>query len=340
MKLVSTYIFVIVLFLSVKLQAQDAIAVSSNDNVTTTLFFPSNIVKVIKPAVNFNFQYEQGTNMGLLKARRGKSSNLLVITELGNIYSFALSYSEQVQKYHFILKANQAVGQLTSDSFNRNNDNRTSESGQLPLSEIDESKVEVVVDASVNNDTFTPTNNEKENQSKVTNAVDSLEKPIVNPSDDTVINSIDEIESDSLYDIDREEYYQIYCQNNYLQKVQIKRCFKKHKKISLRLNNILVDRNEKYFILQIENNSKSEYKVDGLSFFKKTNEGLEKIMSPLYTFNLQEVIAPGSINELVYVFRKFDLTNKELVTVVLLEVESGNLVELPLNHLYVNSPSN
>ncbi len=286
MKLVSTsifFIFISLIFSSANLLAQEAIAVACNESITTTLYFPSDIIKVIEPAENFNFQFERGTKIGLLKGSKGNPSNLSVITELGNIYSFALSYSEVVNKFNFFLKVDQAVG-------------------QVPI--------------------------EKKSQ-------------IVIPKDTTAMDIPQQPEPDNLYDFDREEYYEIFCQNTYLQKAEVKRCFGKQKKIVLRLNNILVDRNEKYFVLQIENDSKREYKVQGLSFFKKTKEDqLGKIMTPRYTFNLQETIDPGSINELVYVFEKFNLTTKELVTVVLLEAETDHLVELPLSHLFVNTPTN
>ncbi len=145
---------------------------------------------------------------------------------------------------------------------------------------------------------------------------------------------------DDLYNIDREEYYRIFCENNYLQKTVFKRTFRQNKRIVLKLNNILIDQNEIYFVLQVENNSKKEYEVNGLSFFRKTGLGqLQKIIKPLFTFNLQEKIDPQSINEVVFVFKRFTISNKEEVYVVLDELETNRMVMLPLDNKQINAPT-
>ena len=145
---------------------------------------------------------------------------------------------------------------------------------------------------------------------------------------------------DDLYAIDREEYYRIFCENNYLQKTVFRRTFRQNKRIVLKLNNILIDRNEIYFVLQVENNSRKEYQVNGLSFFRKTGVGqLQKIVKPLFTFNLQDKIDPQSINEVVLVFKRFSLSNKEEVYVVLDELETNRMVMLPLDNKQINAPT-
>ncbi|QCX00036.1 DUF4138 domain-containing protein [Aggregatimonas sangjinii] len=331
-------------------QAQSAIPINANDNVTTTIFFPSNIAKVVPPAVNFNFEYEDHTQIGLLKGRKGKPSNLLVITEDGYAYSFALSYSEEIQKFNFILTIDQAVSQT-----NPGKTVGASDVADRKTEENDSPEITDNTSAPVDTDTSdaTQANEADTSSSTATDNKPTAQVNMDNTSMDTLVqqnkdvpkqasgNNSRENEDDDLYDTDREEYYRIFCENNYLQKTILKRSFRKNKKIALRLNNILTDRNEKYFILQIENNSKKEFSVGGLGFFRRTGVGqLEKIITPLYSFNLQETIDPQSVNEVVYVFKNFEIGNKETVSIVLTDASSDNGVVLPMDNLIVNSPSN
>lgn len=319
------------LFSSHNLWSQTPIDLKTNDFVTTTIFFPSNIKKVVAPAANFKFTYEIGSNIGLLKGRKGRPSNLLVITEQGYIYSFALSYAEEVSEFSFILTTDQAISRTMSSNV---------ESSEKPetVEQSSGKRNEVAKEESVENETIGNTLN------NVISTVQDTSIPVQqkeNIAQDPIFESSADMGEEDLYDVDREEYYRIYCENNYLQKTVFKRSFRQNKKIALRLNNILVDRNEKYFVVQIENNSKKAYDIAGLSFFKKSAVGqLEKIMNPLYTFNLQENIDPEGINEVVYVFKNFNISAREKISVVLAETNSDNLVILPLDYLLINSPSN
>ncbi|MBU2976035.1 DUF4138 domain-containing protein [Zobellia sp. B3R18] len=322
------------LFSSHIIWSQTPISVKTNDFVTTTIFFPSTIKKVVQPAANFSFSYESGSNIGLLKGRKGRASNLLVITEQGYIYSFALSYAEEVPEFSFILTTDQAISKTMSgngesskrpeivEQSSGNDSQETVETNEIPIENV-------------------TANNQRKNkvsEALTTNVSERQKDTIVQ---EPVYMSNDDTEEKDLYDVDREEYYRIFCENNYLQKTVFKRSFRQNKKIAVRLNNILVDRNEKYFVVQIENNSKRKYDIAGLSFFKKAKVGqLEKIMNPLYTFNLQESIDPEGINEVVYVFKNFNISAKEKISVVLADANSDNLVILPLDYLLINSPSN
>src|SRR5680860_1268499 len=86
------------------------ITVEANENTTVSFFFPSPISKVIEPAAHFSFKREPDGNLATLKAKKGNPSNLTVITEDGDIFSFALSYSETIQNFTFVLSPEQAIG--------------------------------------------------------------------------------------------------------------------------------------------------------------------------------------------------------------------------------------
>ncbi|SHJ62998.1 DUF4138 domain-containing protein [Pseudozobellia thermophila] len=320
------------------IMAQTPLAVACNDNSTVSLFFPAKVVKIVDPAVNFKFTYDESANLGTLQGRRGRNSNLTVITENGHIFSFNLIYSENVEKFNYILLPGQAVGKLDQGPVSpkekvpetaTNFQDTVSVDGKFGPprgQEVLEVPEDVVVEEK------TPTFSDK-------NGIDQENSPKLESmefSDDGEAG----VEQD-LYDVDREEYYRIFCENNYLQKTVFKRSFRQNKRIVLKLNNILVDREEIYFVLQIENNSRREYHIDGVSFFKKTGVGqLQKIMKPKYTFNLQESLDPASVNEIVYVFEKFKLSSKELIYVALAEKDTDNMVILPLDNKQVNFPSN
>lgn len=315
------------LFSSQIIWSQSAIAIETNDFVTTTIFFPSNIKKVVSPASNFRFSYEEGSNIGLLKGRSGKPSNLLVITEQGFVYSFALRFTEEVSEFNFFLKKEQAISK-TKLAIESSKDSKIVGSTSND-EEVRKNKTNTPPISSVN----TNTNLEPDSEKGMAN--NKSEKQLIVPS------AVDSLPQKDLYDVDREEYYRIYCENNYLQKTSYKRSFRQNKKIAVRLNNVLTDRNEKYFILQIENNSRREYQVAGLSFFRKLDVGqLKKIMNPLYSFNLQEKIDPESVNEVVYVFKNFKISAKEKIIVVLADANSDNMVLLPLDDLLINFSSN
>ncbi|SIT01971.1 protein of unknown function [Zobellia uliginosa] len=324
------------LFVSNTIVAQSPLAVACNENSTVSLFFPSKLVKIVEPGVNFRFTYDESSNIGALQGRKGKNSNLTVITENGFIFSFNLSYSENVGKFNYIISPEQAVGKLNQGPTVQSETNRE------PREDIQEAKESPLSKPSINEggEMLKEAIVEKEIPS---NPIENQIIPENSPkleSEGTVYNDAFGVEQD-LYDVDREEYYRIFCENNYLQKTVFKRSFRQNKRIVLKLNNILVDREEIYFILQIENNSKREYHIDGVSFFKKAAVGqLQKIMKPRYTFNLQESLDPASVNEIVYVFKNFKLSSKELIYVALAEKDSDNMVILPLDNKQVNSPSN
>ncbi len=329
--------------------ARKALAIAANETTTVSLFFPSPIAKVIPPSANFKFEHDAGGVIGLLQARKGKPSNLTVITTQGYIYSFSLSYEEKVAVYTHVLSEAYAIGKTqvvpdTSSPTATNGDgNGTTTIATTKPSSNDTTSENNTASTPVTTPTTTTVNTPVPTTGADTHVNTENPQGADNtPPADDVTPVFDEGSGEGdLYDEDREEYYRIFCENNYLQKTIFTRSFKQNKRIAIRLNNILVDRDEIYIVLQIENNSKKEYHVNGLSFFSKKNEKEpQKIKPPLYTFNLQEIIDPESVNEVVYVFKKFSLKNREQVVVVLDEVESNRMVFLPLDSKQINAPTN
>ena len=322
------------------------VSIMANEHSTITFFFPSAISKTIPPTANYTFEYyEDAPSIGLIKGEKGSQSNLTVITEDGYIYSFILKYSENIDNFNFILDNGMSIGRIPSHqltinktidtvkilnaSYRRNDSNApfASEKSSMKLdASLGESH------AGINS-----RNQDEKSVRKPQDVSDANESHFSDNSSESIKKGV----GDDLYSIDREEYFRIFCENNYLQKTLVRRTFRQNKNIVLKLNNILVDRSEVFFVLQIENNSKKEYQVNGLSFFRKSGVGqLQKIMKPLYTYNLQDKIDPQSINEVVYVFKRFTISNKERIFVVLDELENNRIVLLPLDNKQINAPTN
>ena len=70
----------------------------ANDEKNVALFFPDPIRQGITGSDNFVFTYnrEKQQYFGLLQAKPGKESNLLVINQNGSIFSYIVRYKEQL----------------------------------------------------------------------------------------------------------------------------------------------------------------------------------------------------------------------------------------------------
>jgi len=81
----------------------------ANDEKNVALFFPEPIRQGITGSDNFVFTYnrEKQQYFGLLQAKPGKESNLLVINQNGSIFSYIVRYREKLSTLnYFIPKAN------------------------------------------------------------------------------------------------------------------------------------------------------------------------------------------------------------------------------------------
>lgn len=84
-------------------QSLDTIYVNSHQVVS--LIFPNPIRTGMTGSQNFAFSFnrEHADNLGLLQADTAKTSNLLVRTTAGNLYSFILAYREHLPKLHYFI---------------------------------------------------------------------------------------------------------------------------------------------------------------------------------------------------------------------------------------------
>ncbi|MBW8244827.1 conjugative transposon protein TraN [Muricauda oceani] len=109
-------IFIITLaitFNSFALQAQQSIdTLYANDQKNVALFFPKPIRQGITGASHFVFTYnrEKEQHFGLLQAKPGTESNLLVVTNDGKVYSYILKYARELPILNRFIWEHESIG--------------------------------------------------------------------------------------------------------------------------------------------------------------------------------------------------------------------------------------
>jgi len=107
-----TFILILTVLVSAFAKGQTHIildTIYANDTKNVALFFPEPIRQGITGSDNFVFTYnrEKEQYFGLLQAKPGKESNLLVINRNGSIFSYIVKYKSQLTKLnYFVPKAN------------------------------------------------------------------------------------------------------------------------------------------------------------------------------------------------------------------------------------------
>ena len=108
-----TYILILLFACSNSLFAQHgANVIYANDQKNVALFFPSPIRQGIPGKSNFVFTYnrEKEQYFGLLQAKLGTDSNLLVVTNDGQVYSYILKYAEKLPRMNYFISKNESIG--------------------------------------------------------------------------------------------------------------------------------------------------------------------------------------------------------------------------------------
>lgn len=297
-------IFFIVLFIifSTAVRANNSpIPITANESITVTLFFPTEIQKVIQPATNYKFEFEQNSTMATLLAKRGADSNLTVITKCGSIFSFSLKYNTEVSNFTYVISEEQAIGKMK--------DSGAVAVSKAVIQEKEMTKSITPKDKVVVEPKITSVNSEKTANKRSSTGFTEL----------TDISSTSAGGSNSLYETNKTDYYQVFCENNYSQKPQLKNPIFDGAFVTLQLNTIAADKNELYFILEINNTLGTEFNTSGVNFYVRTRQ-IDKplVMTPLYVFNSPNGwIAPGEKTNMVYVFKNFKLGSNQKVFIVM-----------------------
>ena len=84
----------------------------ANDTKNVALFFPEPIRQGITGSDNFVFTYnrEKEQYFGLLQAKPGKESNLLVVNRNGSVFSYIVRYKKQLSKLNYFIPLSNSIG--------------------------------------------------------------------------------------------------------------------------------------------------------------------------------------------------------------------------------------
>jgi len=107
-----SYIIVVAVISCISLQGQVLDTIYANDQKNVALFFPSPIRQGITGAEHFVFTYnrEKEQYFGLLQAKAGIESNLLTITNDGQVYSYILKYAVTLPKLNYFIGDAESIG--------------------------------------------------------------------------------------------------------------------------------------------------------------------------------------------------------------------------------------
>lgn len=223
----------LILFIVVLGHGQDnkTIYVSNNQNVL--LFFDSPILQGICGHSNYQFAFDinEQKKYGIIKGQKGVDSNLHIITNNGNVYSFVLKYKSNITKINYFITSKDAVGNTNGNIIKSQNSlvfERDSKNKEVKNMEI------------VNDNNFT-------------------EEDYSTPEKD---------KSKYSYNKDRNSYFKKYCSNLTSQPAYFKRFFIEHKGLIMYLEEINYNQNELYFKLRVVNKTSIDYETNFLSFSK------------------------------------------------------------------------
>jgi len=248
----------------------------ANDTKNVALFFPEPIRQGITGAENFVFTYnrEKEQYFGLLQAKSGKESNLLIINKDGSIFSYIVRYKEQLSKLNYFIPLSSSIG------------------NEIP-------KVKDVIQAET--------------------------------SEKSIDNQLYYYQKFSSYLLDRQQH--------------IGRIKKRNEGIVLSVENIVFDKEELYFVIQIENKSTLDYDLNFLNLSIETRQkGKRKSLQrlhkePIFKHNLPSKIIESETVRFVYVLPKFSLSNDRRVILELNEKDGERNIELKISHRYINNPN-
>ncbi len=106
-------ICILLLFLiEFNVRAQETKTIYANDKQVVGLFFPNEIRQAVVGSSNFTFSYnkENPQRVGLLQGIKGNESNLLVITATDEVFSYLLSYREELDTLNYFIVSKERKG--------------------------------------------------------------------------------------------------------------------------------------------------------------------------------------------------------------------------------------
>ena len=248
----------------------------ANDQKNVALFFPEPIRQGITGSENFVFTYnrEKGQYFGLLQAKPGKESNLLVVNKNGSVFSYIVKYRKKLDRLNYFIPKSKSIG------------------------------------------------NEK------STALDST----------AVVQRKNKLDN-------RTYYYNKFCSYLIDRKQRIARIKKRNEGIVLSVENIVFEKEELYFVIQVENKSSLDYDLNFLKLSVETRKkGKKKSLQrlyqePIFKYNLPSKVKENKTVRLVYVLPKFSISNDRRAVLELNEKNGERNLKLKVSHRFINNPN-
>ncbi|SIQ13383.1 DUF4138 domain-containing protein [Maribacter ulvicola] len=163
------------------------------------------------------------------------------------------------------------------------------------------------------------------------------EKPII--IDTTEVTEVENLVDNSTF------YYTKFSSYLLERKQRIGTIQKRNESIVLSVENIVFDKEELYFVIQIENKSSLDYDLNFLNLSLETRQkgkrkSLQKLFQEtIFKHNVPSRIAAGKVARLVYVMPKFSISNDRRLVVELNEKNGERDLKLKVSHKYINNPN-
>ncbi len=143
----------------------------------------------------------------------------------------------------------------------------------------------------------------------------------------------------------RTYYYNKFCSYLVGRKQRIGRIKKRNEGIVLSVENIVFDKEELYFVIQVENKSSLDYDLNFLKLSVETRKKGKKksiqrlYQEPVFKYNLPSKVKENETVRLVYVLPKFSLSNDRRAVLELNEKNGERNLKLKISHRFINNPN-
>jgi len=140
-------------------------------------------------------------------------------------------------------------------------------------------------------------------------------------------------------------YYERFCSYLVKRRQRIGKLKKRRDGIILDIENIVFDKEELYFVINIENKSSLDYDLNFLNLTIQTRKKGKKkslqslYLEPLYVYNMPSKIKENQTTKLVYVVPKFSISDERLVLLELNEKNGERNLKLKITDKTINNPN-
>jgi len=154
----------------------------------------------------------------------------------------------------------------------------------------------------------------------------------------------DEDNSIERYDF-KTNYYERFCSYLVKRRQRIGKLKKRNDGIILKIENIVFDKEELYFVMTIENKSSLDYDINFLNLTIQTRKKGKKkslqalYLKPVFEYNVPLKIKEGQITKLIYVVPKFSISDERLVLLELNEKNGERNIKLKISDKKINNPN-